>query len=67
MHKDKHKFLTSDEVGLLKSEFQGNLVNEGFVRDQSSFDEFLRTKSIDCIVSNEQRIQILKTYLERLK
>jgi len=63
LHKDKHKFLTSDEVALLlNSNFCGNLVNEGFLQDESSFDEFIKTKSMKCVVPNIQRIEILKSY-----
>jgi len=63
LHKDKHKFLTGDEVGLLlKSGFDGNLVNEGFIKKESSFDEFVTTRSIDCTASHDQRIEILKRY-----
>jgi len=65
LHKDKHKFLTPDELGvLLKTGFLGNLVNEGFVKQESSFDEFVKAQSKDCIVPNDQRIKILKEYIE---
>lgn len=68
LHKDKHKFLTCDEVELLlKSNFYGNLINEGFLREESSFDEFVETKSINCVVPNNQRIEILKSYYFLLK
>jgi len=67
LHKDKHKFLTSDEVGLLlQSNFSGNLINEGFLQDESSFDEFVKTKSINCVMPNNQRIEILKKYIEQI-
>lgn len=62
VHKDKHKFLTTEEIQLLSTSFSGTIVNEGFIQDQSSFDEFVRTKSLDCVVSNEQRIEMLKRY-----
>ena len=63
LHKDKHKFLTSDEVKLLlTSNFCGNLINEGFLREEGCFDEFVKTKSIDHVVPNSQRIDILKKY-----
>jgi len=63
LHKDKHKFLTSDEVKLLlTSNFRGNLINEGFLREEGGFDEFVKTKSINHVVPNNQRIEILKKY-----
>lgn len=64
MHKDKHKFLTTQEVNLLKSHFKGDLVNEGFVQATSSFEEFIKTKNIACVVANNQRVEILTTYLD---
>ena len=64
LHKDNHKFLTDKEVGLLLQAFSGNLINEGFVRQESSFDEFIKTKSADCIVPNNERIKILKSYTD---
>jgi len=55
MHKEKHKFLTSDEFEqLIKSKFCGNLVNEGFIKADRSFEKFILTKSLDCVVSNDQ-------------
>jgi len=68
MHKDKHKFLTPDEVEVLvKANFLGNLVNEGFVKQESSFDEFVKTKSVECIVPNDKRIEILKSYIKQVE
>jgi len=64
MHKDKHKFLTREEVGLLKKTFSGNLINEGFLKNEYSFDEFIKTKSINCVVPNNERLEILKGYIK---
>jgi len=67
IHKDKHKFLSIEElVALLKSGFGGNIINEAFVQNQSSFEEFIKTKSKTCIVSNEQRIALLEQYQKQM-
>lgn len=66
LQKDKHKFLTCDEVRLLSEHFSGNFVNEGFVKAECSFEEFVQTKSLDCIVPNKKRVEILKAYLKVL-
>lgn len=64
IHKDKHKILPNEELDvLLHSNFQGNIINEGFLRTDSSFEEFARTKSSNCIVPNDQRIEILRGYV----
>lgn len=64
IHKDKHKILPNDELLLiLNSHFSGNFINEGFLRDESSYEEFAKTKSPNCIVPNIQRIQILQGYV----
>lgn len=65
-HKDKHKFLASKEVGLLSTKFCGNLVNEGFLRAECSFDEFVKTKLLSCVVPNDQRVEILKGYKKQM-
>ena len=65
LHKDNHKFLTKKDVELLLgANYSGNLINEGFVREGSSFDKFIKTKSVDCIVPNKERIKTLKGYTE---
>ncbi len=66
LQKDKHKFLTSDEVGLLKKHFSGNFINEGFVKSERSFDEFVKTKSVECIVTHIQKVDILKSYKNKI-
>jgi hypothetical protein len=64
IHKDKHKILPNDELNiLLNSNFRGNIINEGFLQNDSSFEEFARTKSSRCIVPNDQRIEILRGYV----
>lgn len=63
LHKNKHQLLTNTEVGkLLTSQFTGNLINEGFISRNSSFEEFIKTKSHDCIVSNKEKIETLKSW-----
>ncbi len=65
IHQDGHKFLTKEELKrLLQSGYSGNLINEGFVRDECSFDQFVKTKSADCVVPNDERINQLKGYME---
>jgi hypothetical protein len=64
LHKDKHKILPNEELTiLLKSNFDGNFINEGFLKNESSWDEFAKTKSSNCIVPNDQRIEILRGYV----
>jgi len=63
LHKDKHHFLDPEEYGQLRSRFRGSMVNEGFIRKESSFKEFLSTGSIDCVVPHERRVAVLKNYL----
>jgi len=68
IHKDKHKFLSPEElVALLKTGFRGNIINEAFVKNQSSFEEFIKTKSQECIVTNEQRIALLEQFQKHMK
>jgi len=63
MQKDKHKVLTNDELKvLLGSQFHGNLINEGFLHNNSSFEEFVKTKSPKCMITNEKRVEILRNY-----
>ena len=64
MHKNKHQFLTKDEVfELLETGYSGNLVNEGFISRDSSFDEFIKTKAIGCVVPHKEKIKALKGYI----
>ena len=49
---------------LLTAKHTCNLINEGFIAQDSSFDEFIKTQSIDCVVPNNERINILKDYTE---
>jgi len=68
LHKDKHKLLTNNEFEqLLQFSPYKNFVNEGFIKPNSSFDTFVQTKSTDCIVPNNQRIEILKKYKEKIE
>jgi hypothetical protein len=65
LHKNKHEFVDAREYALLRgSGYDGAVVNEGFVREESSFDAFLATGSAECIVPNEKRITILESYVE---
>ncbi|ACM20763.1 TIM alpha/beta-barrel protein [Geotalea daltonii FRC-32] len=67
VHKDNHKFLTLSEFnGLFPSNFNGNLVNEGFVANTSSFEEFRNNKSVDCVMDNGSRLNILEGYVKIL-
>ncbi|MEN9405718.1 MAG: hypothetical protein RLZ12_2 [Bacillota bacterium] len=68
LQKNKHKFLTQTELStLLESGFQGALINEGFLRDDVSFTEYLKTKGTICLLAPEQKVTILKEYLALLK
>jgi len=63
IHKDKHKFLTPEELNkLLQSGFSGDIVNEGFIKADGSFDQFVQTKSLDLVVANDQRVEIIRGY-----
>jgi hypothetical protein len=68
LHKNKHQFLTENEFQeLLATGYAGNLISEGFISQDSSFDEFIKTKSPHCVVPNTEKIEILKNrYLSRL-
>jgi hypothetical protein len=65
LHKNKHQFLTKNEIHeLLATKYSGNLINEGFISRDSSFEKFIKTKSTDCTVPNEEKIKILKSYIK---
>lgn len=67
LHKNDHKFLTDEELqSLLVCNFSGNLVNEGFLREGSSFNEFVKSQAITCVVPHDQKIKIIKAYLSKL-
>lgn len=67
VHQNKHKILPNEEMAILLRSFHGNMINEGFLRNDHSFEEFLKTKSIQCIVPNDQRVEIMRGYLELAK
>lgn len=65
LHKNKHQLLTKNEVQeLLAAGYTGNLVNEGFISENGSFDKFIKTKDLNNIIFNKEKIEQLKGYLE---
>lgn len=68
LQKDKHKVLTNEELKkLLTSNFVGNVINEGFILNDASFEEFCKTKSNKLMIPNPQRIKIMQNYSEIVK
>jgi hypothetical protein len=61
-HRDKHQLLRTYEYECLRAQFTGTIVNEGFIRDSSTFAQFLTTGSLDCVASHEERVAILRSY-----
>lgn len=69
LHRDKHKFLSLAEFQQLLQliEYRGRLINEGFIDDSGSFEEFVESRAAHCLVANTKRLQILAGYLQVIK
>lgn len=66
LHKNKHQCLEKEEVQkIIGANFSGNLINEGFITSNGNFDEFVKTKSSKHILAREEKIKILKSYLNK--
>ncbi|HYH05066.1 MAG TPA: hypothetical protein VEC37_18390 [Bacillota bacterium] len=65
LHHDKHKFLSLADFQLLlqSTEFRGKLINEGFIDDSGSFEEYIRSRTVRGVVANAKRITMLAGYL----
>lgn len=64
LHRDKHKFIEPKDAEILLTGKDGCIyVNEGFVSNESSFQDFINTGSLDCIMENSKRIELLNQYL----
>ncbi|NGX34734.1 MAG: hypothetical protein K1060chlam1_01088 [Candidatus Anoxychlamydiales bacterium] len=65
LHREKHKFLQPNEIRfLLKFKCFSRFINEGFLTEETSFEEFCRTKSVKCVMPHEEKTGILESYKE---